>query len=52
MDKKLQRDIGALAGLGTGLAVLVVAVVFNLIPNNKYAGVFWMCFLPLVVFYS
>jgi hypothetical protein len=51
MEKKMRFVIGTLVALGTGLAIFVGGLVFDLVPFNKYVGVFWMLFIPVALFY-
>lgn len=52
MSKKMAIIIGALVGVGSAIPIFVFGLAYDLIPFNKYAGVFWMCFIPLALYYS
>lgn len=43
--------IGAVAGLGTGIVCLVDGLLWDLVPVNKYQGMFWLSFMPLILFF-
>lgn len=51
MDKKTSLIIGELVALGTATAIFVGGLIFDLVPFNKYVGVFWMMFIPVALFY-
>lgn len=51
MDKKVERGIGLMVALGTGLVIMLVGLAVDLIPGNKYAGVMWMFFMPVALFF-
>lgn len=52
MDRKTQIMIGLFVGLGSGIALFIFDVVFELFPSNKYVGVAWMCFIPMAIYYA
>lgn len=52
MDKKTGMVIVILIGLGSALPIWIFGMCYDLAPFNKYVGVFWMCFLPLAIYYS
>ncbi len=43
--------IAVFAGLGTGLVCLVDGLLWDFVPFNKYQGVFWLTFFPLILFF-
>lgn len=51
MEKKTRFAIGTLVALGTAVAIFVGGLIFDLVPDNKYVGVFWMLFMPVALFY-
>jgi hypothetical protein len=51
MEKKIRFAIGTLVAFGTALAIFVGGLIFDLVPFNKYVGVFWMSFIPVALFY-
>lgn len=50
-SKSALIKIAAFAGLGTGLVCLVDGLLWDLVPFNKYQGMFWLSFLPLILFF-
>lgn len=50
-SKSVLLKIALLAGLGTGLVCLVDGLVWDLTPFNKYQGMFWLTFMPLILFF-
>lgn len=51
MNKQALIKIAAVAGLGTGIVCLVDGLLWDLIPFNGYRGMFWLSFLPLILFF-
>lgn len=43
--------IGLFAGLGTGITCLVYGLLWDFLPFNKYQGIFWLTFMPLILFF-
>lgn len=50
-SKSTLLKIAAFAGLGTGLTCLVYGLLWDLLPFNKYQGIFWLSFMPLILFF-
>ena len=50
-DKSTLVKIAVFAGLGTGIACLVDGLLWDFAPFNKYQGMFWVTFLPLILFF-
>lgn len=51
MNKQVLLKIAAIAVLGTGLVCLVDGLLWDLLPFNSYQGMFWLSFLPLILFF-
>lgn len=51
MNSKITRIIGLLVAVGSSVPILIVGLFFDLAPFNHYKGVFWMCFIPMAMFY-
>lgn len=43
--------IGAFAGISTGIVCLVDGLLWDLLPFNQYQGMFWLSFMPLILFF-
>ena len=43
--------IALFAGLGTGIVCLVDGLIWDFVPFNKYQGMFWLTFMPLILFF-
>lgn len=50
-DAKTLVKIGAFAGIGTGTVCLVDGLIWDLLPFNQYQGMFWLTFMPLILFF-
>ena len=50
-SKSTLIKIAVFAGLGTGIACLVDGLLWDFAPFNKYQGMFWVTFLPLILFF-
>lgn len=50
-SKETLIKIAVFAGLGTGLVCLVDGWLWDLLPFNKYQGMFWLTFMPLILFF-
>lgn len=50
-SKSTLIKIGVFAALGTGIVCLVDGLLWDLAPFNKYQGMFWVTFLPLILFF-
>lgn len=50
-DKSTLFKIAVFAGLGTGIVCLIDGLIWNYVPINKYQGMFWVTFLPLILFF-
>ena len=50
-DKSTLVKIAVFAGLGTGIVCLIDGLLWNYVPINKYQGMFWVTFLPLILFF-
>lgn len=50
-DKPALFKIAAFAGLGTSIVCLIDGLLWNCVPINKYQGMFWVTFLPLILFF-
>ncbi|MBP3867259.1 MAG: hypothetical protein J6D25_05565 [Eggerthellaceae bacterium] len=49
--KSVLLKIALFAGLGTGLVCLVDGLIWDFAPFNKYQGMFWLTFMPLILFF-
>ncbi|MBQ6390859.1 MAG: DUF1097 family protein [Eggerthellaceae bacterium] len=50
-SKSTLLKIALFAGLGTGLVCLVDGLLWDFVPFNKYQGMFWLTFMPLILFF-
>ena len=50
-SKSTLLKIALYAGLGTGLVCLVDGLIWDFVPFNKYQGMFWLTFMPLILFF-
>ena len=50
-SKSTLIKIALCAGLGTGLVCLVDGLLWDFVPFNKYQGMFWLTFMPLILFF-
>ena len=50
-SKTMLIKIAAFAGLGTGLVCLIYGLLWDMLPFNKYQGIFWLSFMPLILFF-
>lgn len=51
MPRSLGIKIGLFAGIGTGIVCLVYGLLWDFLPFNKYQGMFWLSFMPLILFF-
>lgn len=51
MPRSTLVKIGLFAGLGTGIVCLAYGLLWDLLPFNKYQGIFWLTFMPLILFF-
>lgn len=51
-SKSTLIKIAVFAGLGSGIACLVDGLLWDFAPFNKYQGMFWVTFLPLILFFT
>ena len=51
MPRSTLMKIGLFAALGTGIVCLVYGLLWDFIPFNKYQGMFWLTFMPLILFF-
>lgn len=49
--KSVLIKIALFAGIGTGLVCLVDGLMRDFTPFNKYQGMFWLTFMPLILFF-
>lgn len=49
--KSVLLKIALFAGLGTGIVCLVDGLIWDFVPFNKYQGMFWLTFMPLILFF-
>ena len=49
--KPVLLKIALFAALGTGIVCLVDGLLWDLVPFNKYQGMFWLTFMPLILFF-
>lgn len=49
--KSVLIKIALFAGIGTGLVCLVDGLMWDFTPFNKYQGMFWLTFMPLILFF-
>ncbi|MDO5800325.1 MAG: DUF1097 family protein [Coriobacteriia bacterium] len=49
--KSVLIKIALFAGIGTGLVCLVDGLMWDFAPFNKYQGMFWLTFMPLILFF-
>ena len=49
--KSVLLEIALFAGLGTGIVCLVDGLIWDFVPFNKYQGMFWLTFMPLILFF-
>lgn len=49
--KSVLLKIALFAGLGTGLVCLVDGLAWDFAPFNIYQGMFWLTFMPLILFF-
>lgn len=52
MNKKMNLIIALFVGLGSAIPIWIFGMVYDWFPYNKYVGVFWMCFIPLALYYA
>ena len=50
-SKAMLVKIGVFAGLGTGIVCLIDGLLWDLTPFNSYQGIFWLTFMPLILFF-
>lgn len=51
MDSKITRIIGLLVAFGFSIPILIIGLFFDCASFNQYKGAFWMCFIPMAMFY-
>ena len=51
-SKSTLIKIAVFAGLGSGIACFVDGLLWDFAPFNKYQGMFWVTFLPLILFFT
>lgn len=49
--KSVLLKIALFAGLGTGIVCLVDGLIWDFSPFSKYQGMFWLTFMPLILFF-
>lgn len=49
--KSVLIKIALFTGIGTGLVCLVDGLMWDFTPFNKYQGMFWLTFIPLILFF-
>ena len=49
--KSVLIKIALFAALGTGIVCLVDGLLWDFAPFNKYQGMFWLTFMPLILFF-
>lgn len=49
--KSVLLKIALFAGLGTGIVCLIDGLLWDFVPFNKYQGMFWLTFMPLILFF-
>lgn len=52
MDKKKMLKLATGIAFGGGLVIFLMGLAFDLLPVNPYSHVFWMIFLPLIIYFS
>ena len=50
-SKSTLLKIALFAGLGTGIVCLIDGLLWDFVPFNKYQGMFWLTFMPLILFF-
>ncbi len=50
-SKTMLLKIALMAGLGTGIVCLIAGLFWDLLPFNKYSGMFWLMFMPLILYF-
>ena len=49
--KSVLIKIALFTGIGTGLVCLVDGLMWDFTPFNEYQGMFWLTFIPLILFF-
>ena len=50
-SKSTLLKIALFAGIGTGIVCLIDGLLWDFVPFNKYQGMFWLTFMPLILFF-